>query len=132
MGSCGVVALSPACNWLALARKFVTRSVTFPERGRVKLSPLNATAFGAASCAITLDGEGPEPVSTDNCASTVLLAPSLFVSFTVMNTVKFPVIVTPGFPPEQLSTMSPTLSDRPSERTTAGTADGMQMSALWE
>src|ERR1700731_4251187 len=59
IGSCGA-----GPNWLALARRFVIRSPTFPEAGTVKLRPLNTTALGAYGCAETLAGTGPAPVST--------------------------------------------------------------------
>src|SRR5690349_11310816 len=116
----------PLPAWFALARRLVTRRVTFPEAGSVKVMPLNTTALGAKGWALALAGTGPEPVSTVNNTSVKLLPASLLVTFTLRKTVRLLVRVAPGTPPEQSSTISPTLSVIPSERTSAATDVGLQ------
>jgi hypothetical protein len=114
---------------LAEPRKPARRREIEPDEDNVKVAPLNTRVAGPLSVAGDAMAWGPDPLSAVN-EMPVSVPEESDASRLVMSTFKnmkrFALKAAFGVPPEQLKTMSPTLSVIPSPWTIWGEADGLQ------
>jgi hypothetical protein len=118
---------------VTFARTFEIVSTAVPVGDRVNERPFHPMEVADVSVAGTLAGCGVPELSIIRLTSRDPFGWIRLVTFTGRKTLRLPVMVPPGDPPEHVSTRSPTRSAILSEWTTGGPAKGTQTStAAWE